>query len=349
MILERIVSEGLAHFSYVVGDQNQAVVIDPRRDCDVYIKKASQAGLRITHVLETHRNEDYLVGTLELSSHTGASMWHADQQLNYQYGQAVEDGQTWQVGRFQLEAILSPGHTLGSMSYLLHDLGGEPWVVFTGDTLFAGDVGRVDFLGSDMAEEMAGLLYDTVFGKILALGDGVIVCPAHGPGSVCASQIAERTWTTVGLERRLNPRLQHEDRDAFIADVAQNLEKSPYFRYMEDWNTEGPAILDGVPIPAPLSPFEFASLSQGAVVLDTRGDLGFGSAHVPGALSIWSERLSRYAGWFLPYDRPILLVTEAGELDQVVRQLMRLGFDQLAGCLPGGMSAWHTAGYEVNR
>jgi len=208
MLFERVESEGLAHYSYIVGDGNEAVVIDPRRDCEIYPKMASKEGMRITSVFETHRNEDYVVGSVELSSRTGAEIWHADGQLDYRYGEAIEDGMTMRIGRFKLEAISTPGHTPGSMSYLLRDAGGDPWVVFTGDALFAGDLGRVDLLGMDRVEEMARQLYDSVFEKLLPLGDEVIACPAHGAGSVCAASIADRKWTTLGIERNRKPKLQ---------------------------------------------------------------------------------------------------------------------------------------------
>ena len=170
MLFERVESEGLAHYSYIVGDRNEAVVIDPRRDCEVYSKMASKEGMRIATVIETHRNEDYVIGSMELSARTGAEVWHADGELDYRYGEAVEDGMTWNVGRFKIEAISTPGHTPGSMSYLLRDAGGDPWIVFTGDALFAGDLGRVDLLGMDRAEEMADQLYDSVFKRLLPLG-----------------------------------------------------------------------------------------------------------------------------------------------------------------------------------
>jgi len=346
MLFERIESKGLAHYSYLIGDQTEAVVVDPRRDCDVYVQKATQEGLRIAHILETHRNEDYVIGSVELAARTGAEIWHADTQLDYQYGQPVEDGQTWQVGRLRLQAIHSPGHTPGSMSYLLHDPDGAPWVVFTGDALFAGEVGRVDLLGMDRAEELAGLLYDTLFDKLLPLGDEVIVCPAHGSGSVCGSAIAERVWTTIGLERRLNPRLQFTDRDAFIANAARELERPPYFRRMEEWNVEGAPLLETLPVPSPLSPGEFARQARDAIVLDTRMELGFGAAHVPGAHSIWLDGVPSFAGWFLPYDRPVLLVNETNDPTEAVRYLIRLGYDDLGGHLAGDMLAWHKAGRE---
>jgi hydroxyacylglutathione hydrolase len=346
MLFERVESKGLAHYSYVVGDGTTAFVIDPRRDCDVYIEMATGEGMRIVSILETHRNEDYVTGSGELAARTGAEIWHADAQLDYGYGQPVEDGQTWQVGGLTLEAIYSPGHTPGSMSYLLREPGGAPWMVFAGDALFAGDVGRVDLLGMDRAPEMAGLLYDTIFGRLLPLGDDVILCPAHGHGSACGGSIADRKWSTLGLERKLNPKLHFTDREAFVADVAQKLEKPPYFEKMEAWNAAGAPLLGTLPAVKPLSPAEFAEKAQEAIVLDTRMELGFSAAHVPGAISIWAGGVARFAGWFLPQGRPILLVNETADPTPIVRTLIRIGYDDVAGSLAGGMLAWHQAGHE---
>jgi hydroxyacylglutathione hydrolase len=230
------------------------------------------------------------------------------------------------------------------MSYLLHDHAGAAWMIFTGDTLFAGDVGRVDLPGVEMMKEMAGLLYDSLFEKILPLGDDIIVCPAHGAGSVCGAAIAERVWTTIGIERKHNTKLQYTNRDEFIKNIAQELERPPYFRQMEKLNVEGAPFLGALPQPPALSPLLFEEKMHGAVVLDTRMELGFSAAHVPGALSIWLNGLSSFAGWFLSYDKPLLLVNETNNPEQVVRYLIRLGYDNLAGYLSDGMLSWHTAG-----
>ncbi len=350
MIFERIISEGLAHYSYLIGDKNEAVVIDPRRDSEVYIDKATAVGMRIVNVLETHRNEDYLIGSLDLANRLGAEIWHADSQWDYRYGQAVRDGQRWKVGRLEIEAIHTPGHTPGMMNYLLKDPSGIPWVLFSGDTLFAGEVGRVDLTGKEKAPEMAGQLFDSIFGKILPLGDDVILCPAHGAGSVCGESIAERLWTTIGLERKNNPRLQHQDRKEFIADLLKTQpERPPYFSTMEKLNLEGP-VLRTLPSLKPLSPQNFESLARdgNAQVLDTRMELCFGSAHIPGALSIWMAGLASFAGWFLTYDRPILLVNETNNPEEATRILVRIGFDNIAGYLAGGMINWHMSGRESN-
>ena len=346
MLFKRIESEGIAHYSYIIGDGREAAVIDPRLDCGIYTEEACRGGYHVHHILETHRHEDFVLGSAALAAQTGAQIWHADSQWDYRYGSAVKDTQTWKIGRLNLEAIHSPGHTPGSMSYLLYDPDGLPWMVFTGDALFAGDVGRVDFMGMDRAPEMAGHLYDTLFNKLLPLGDGVIVCPAHGPGSVCASDIGERMWTTIGLERRDNPKLQVTDRSEFISVTAKKLDYPPYFRQMEKINLEGAAFCEILPVPLTLH--EFTGLMHDAIVLDTRTELAFGASHVPNALSIWAGGLPSFAGWFLPYDKPILFVNESNDPNQVTRYLVRLGYSNIPGFLSGGMLAWHMAGREIS-
>jgi len=344
MIFERIESEGLAHYSYIIGDNKEALVIDPRRDCEVYVNKTHLKGYKIKYILETHRNEDYVIGSVELSMRTGAEIYHADSELNYKYGNSAESGQIWKIGRLRIKAISSPGHTPGSLSYLLHDPDGAPWILFTGDALFAGDVGRVDLLGMDRAEELAEMLYDTIFNKFLHLGDDIIICPAHGSGSVCGGEIAERVWSTIGLEKKLNPRLRFNKSSDFISNVAKELERPPYFRKMELLNVEGPPILGSIPSPLPLNPAEFEKEAMENFVLDSRMELGFASAHIPNTLSIWEDGLPNFAGWFLPYDERILLVNERDDYQQVVRYLIRLGFDNIFWSLSGGMLSWHMAG-----
>lgn len=346
MIFERIISKGLAHYSYLVGDRNEAVVIDPRRDCRIYVKKASAEGMRIFHILETHRNEDYVIGSVELASLTGAQIWHVDGQLDYGYGLEAKHGQRWKIGRLEMQAIDTPGHTPGSMSYLMRDPSGLPWVVFTGDALFAGEVGRVDLLGKDKAPEMAGLLFDSIFGRLLPLGDNVLACPAHGAGSVCGESIAERLWTTIGLERQHNPRLQYKSRDDFIASLLKSQpERPPYFARVEKLNVEGIAMC-GFSSINPLSPEDFASLmkDENAFVLDTRMELGFGAAHIRGAQFIWMDGLASFEGWYVPYDKPILLVAETNDINELTSILIREGYDNVAGFLAGGMLSWHMSG-----
>ncbi|MFW5912738.1 MAG: MBL fold metallo-hydrolase [Candidatus Hadarchaeota archaeon] len=349
MLFERIESPGLAHYSYLIGDKGEALVIDPRRDCEIYLEKAVKNGFDIKNILETHRNEDYVIGSLELAKKTNAQIWHADTQLKYGYGNDVEDGQKWKVGGFTIEAMLTPGHTPGHMSYLLYDKSREPWMIFTGDALFAGDVGRVDLADPEKKEEMARKLYDSLYEKILPLGDEVIVCPSHGPGSVCGNVIEDRPWTTIGTEKKLNPNLQHENKEEFVKNVAKVLERPPYFREMERLNLDGPPVLGHIPAPQPLSPDEFESKTNKAEILDTRSELSFNSAHVPEALSIWQDGLPKFAGWFLPYETPILLVNETDNPTDTMRHLIRLGYDNVQGFLSGNMLSWHKSGRASER
>jgi hydroxyacylglutathione hydrolase len=346
MLLERIISPGLAHYSYLIGDRNEGLVIDPRHDCETYVEKAIAAGMRIVNIFETHRNEDYVIGSPELARITGAEVWHADAQWEYKYGRAAQPGQRWRTGRLEMEAIATPGHTPGSMSYLLRDSEGLPWMVFTGDALFAGDVGRTDLLGRERSADNAALLYHSIFHKLFPLGDEIIVCPAHGAGSVCGESIADRLWTTIGIERKFNPKLQAKTAEEFVDGITKSqLERPPYFRKMEEVNLTG-AWARRVAAPQPLPAGEFQRLAEGAQVLDTRMELGYGAAHVPKAQNIWLEGLASFAGWFLTYDQPILLVTEDNDPSEAIYILGRMGFDDIAGYLAGGMLAWHMAGLE---
>ena len=340
----RIESKGLAHYSYFVADKTDAIVIDPRRDIDIYLTLALQNGCTIRHVFETHRHEDFVVGTPELGARTGASLWHADPELPYTYGAPAEDGQTWKVGRLRLSALRTPGHTPGSLSYVLNDPSGEPWIVFTGDTLFAGDVGRVDLMGMDRAPGLAAELYDSIFAKLLPLGDGIVVCPAHGAGSVCGETIAERTWTTMGIERLRNPKLQVASKEAFIASAAVELERPPYFKRMESYNVLGAPPLAGLPLPRAVSPKHLHAERAGGVVIDTRSETCYGAAHVPESLSLWEEGLSAFAGWYVPYDTPLYVVCDPGHEQEVCTLLSRIGYTDIRGYLAGGMLAWHMGG-----
>ena len=352
MIFERVKSEGIAQNSYLIGSESEAAVIDPRRDCQVYLDLAQRRGLNIKHIFETHRNEDYVVGSLQLNGLTGAAIYHGPG-LDWGYGHTLRDGQKFRVGSLRLTAIHTPGHTRESMSYALADLSsGEATVmVFTGDALFVGDVGRTDFYGPEQTPALASSLYDSIFNRLLPLGDGVILCPAHGAGSVCGVNIAERDESTLGIERVQNPMLQKRKDDFVKYKVAERLEMAPYFRQMEKYNLEGPPLLKGLPVPSPLAPVEFRKeMEKGAVVIDTRGPAAFGGAHIKGSLSVWLEGLPVFAGWILDYDSPILLVLEAGQSpEQAVRYLVRAGYDRIAGYAGGGVEAWYKAGYPVGR
>ncbi len=353
MFLEKIRSKGLAHMSYMIGHDGRAAVIDPRRDCRVYVDMAYRMGARIEYIFETHRNEDYVVGSTELARLTGAETFHGNR-LEFRYGHAVNEDDTFDLGDLRLRVLETPGHTFESISIAVMDKGfGEiPVAVFTGDALFVGDVGRTDFF-PNQAERVAGLLYDSIFHKILPLGDQVILCPAHGAGSVCGEGMAEREFSTLGLERRSNPVLRKKDRDEFIRfKVNENHYMPPYFRQMERMNLEGSAPPIGQKLdPRPLTASSFNEHAKdGAVVLDVRSPEAMGGALIPGSLGISLPMVPAFAGWFLPYDRDILLVVQEREdVKTAFRYLLRLGYDRISGFLDEGLHAWEVSGkpYQV--
>lgn len=350
MIFQRIKSAGISHNSYFIGSGSEAAVIDPRRDSQVYIDLAQQHGLKIKHILETHRNEDYVIGSLELNSSSDAPIYHGPG-LDWKYGNTLKDGQAFRIGHLRLKAIHTPGHTDESMSYALTDLAsGEAAVmVFTGDALFVGDVGRTDLYGPQEAHRLAACLYDSIFKKLLPLGDGVILCPAHGGGSVCGINIASRDESSLGTEKAQNPLLQLSRKEFIKHKLAEHPERPHYFRQMEKYNLQGPPLLGCMPLPSPLTPAEFREeMGKGAVVVDTSEPAAFGGAHIKGAYSIWLEGLPVFAGWVLPYDKPILLVLEdEAHLEKAVRYLIRAGYDQIDGYLKGGTEGWYNAGLPV--
>lgn len=349
MLWQRIESEGIAHYSYLAGRNGEALVVDPRRDVDVYEALLAHSGHRLRYILETHRNEDCLVGSVELASRTGAEIWHADRQLDYAYGNAAADGQEWHVGTLWVRALATPGHTPGHISYVLGDRGGAPWAVFSGDTLFAGGVGRTDLAGEHMVEELTQQLFHSVFARLLPLGDGVLLCPAHGPGSVCgAGPLDDRPWTTIGYEREHNPLLRLDEK-TFVERHAKMLETPPYFKEMERRNLEGSRLPGGLPHLAPLSPDESDGLPETTQVLDVREVAAFGGAHVPHSLGIPEREVPLFAGWFLSYEQPLLTVLAGADPEPLVRALVRIGHDRFAGYLAGGLHAWYTSGLPTGQ
>jgi len=350
MLFERIVSEGLAHLSYVIGSGGDAAVIDPRRDCGVYLESARRNNLVIRHIFETHRNEDYVAGSRELKERCGAEIWHGAA-MPFSYGKPVKDGDRFTLGSLGIEVVETPGHTEESISLVVKDreVSDTPYMVFCGDTLFAGDIARTDFYGQERKEEMARKIFDSITGKILPLGDGVIVCPAHGAGSICGGDIADHPFTTVGYERQTNP-LLGMGRDAFIAQRAtESPYLPPYFHRMERYNKEGAPLLSRNPFPKYLTVAGVnAYRNAGCQVVDIRSPTSFGAGYIPGSISIWREGLASFLGWFLDYENPIILVDDFNlDLDRVARHFTRLGYDNLAGVLAGGFPAWTKAAQEI--
>jgi len=342
-------SEIVSHLSYLVGSKNEAAVIDPRRDCGIYLETAKKWEARIKYVFETHRNEDYVIGSVELAKATGAQVLHGPG-LDWGNGSTVNDKQESSVGSLKIVALHTPGHSPESTCYVLLDSesGHQPVMVFTGDTLFVGDVGRTDFLGPKMTPMMSEKMYNSLFEKLLPLGDGVMVLPAHGAGSVCGGKISEREISTIGIEKATNPMLQLSKEQFIAAKVSEHHQTPPYFKKMEQYNLHGPPSVGLMASPRPLKASEFNDkVKKGAYVVDVRAPAAFGGAHIKDSYSLPPSRLSN-AGWVLPYDKPILIVAENLEAaDFAERSLYRLGYDNVEGYLANGLESWYKESLPV--
>ncbi|QQG35756.1 MAG: MBL fold metallo-hydrolase [Micavibrio aeruginosavorus] len=350
MFLETVRSEGLNHFSYVVGDNGKAAVIDPRRDCKVYVEIAKRHGAQITYIFETHRHEDFVVGSLELARRTKARILHG-KTLAFKYGEGVKDGDTFNLGDITLKVLETPGHTPESISLALIDnaAGDKAVGVFTGDALLVGDVGRTDFY-PDRKEELAEKLYEILHRKLLPLGDQAIIYPAHGEGSVCGGSLAAREFSTVGYERQFNPMLAKNRKDFIQHKIWEEHHTAPYFRQMEKFNQDGIPLVAKLLEPEPASADDFSAAveNDGLFVLDVRSPGAFAGSHIQGALSIPLDRLALMAGWFLPYDRKIGLVADRdSDAAEARLYMMRMGYDNAALYLAGGMNSWAEAGKSI--
>lgn len=351
MNFKRIKSEGLAHVSYFISSESEACVIDPRRDIEDYIEAAYEEDATIKYIFETHRNEDYVIGSMELAQDGNAEIYHGPG-LNFKYGNTLQEGQEFRIGNLKITWLYTPGHTDESVSYVLYDLdsGPEPIMVFTGDALFIGDTGRIDMYGEDEERRLAGNLYDSLFNKILPLGDHVIVCPAHGSGSVCGANISEREQSTIGIEKKQNPALKLTNKEEFIRfKMDENHFYAPYFQMMEKYNLEGAPLLKTRPKPKPMSPKEFqAKMEKGAFCVDTRDPTDFGGAHIAGAYNIILDGLPLFSGWVLTYDKPLLLIVkDYKDLEEAIRFLNRLGYDNIIGYLTGGIIGWYSHNFPT--
>lgn len=341
MLLEKIKTAGLSHLSYLIGSGGKAAVIDPRRDCEIYLEKARAAGLEITHIFETHRNEDLITGSPILAQFTGASVYHGPNTAGeVAFAQAAREGDRFEIGQLVIEVLETPGHTDDHLAFVIHDSGfaDGPVGVFTGDALFVGDVGRTDFY-PDQMEEKAGLLFDSLR-KLLALGDQTIIYPAHGAGSVCGSGMAEREFSTIGHERRNNPRLMIDDRDAFIAaKIAEHHYQPPYFRLMERLNLEGAGAAPRVMRPRRLSLTEMLQ-QQADHIVDIRDPMAYAAGHFPGSMCLPVGMISAFAGWFIAEGQSITLVaSNEAQLAEAMAHLVRIGIDNLVGGYAGVVPA----------
>lgn len=348
MFVEKVTSQGLAHLSYVLGSEGEAAVVDPRRDWQVYTEITAARECRITHIFETHRNEDLLSGSAGLARQTGAKVYHGPNPAGpVRYAETVREGDRFTLGKIRVTVLETPGHTDDSLSFAIADsaYGDDTVAVFTGDALFVGDVGRTDFY-PERAAEVAGMLFDSLR-KITALGDQAIVYPAHGAGSVCGSAMADREISTIGYEKRNNARLRIEDRDRFIeTKLAERHATPPYFRHMERLNLTGPPPLEYPLLPPPLTAEAFKDIvADDTALVDVRGTSAFLGSHIPGSLSLPLDMLSSFAGWFLePVDSLVLVVNDATQARLAARRLSRIGFDRVVGFLAPSLPAWAAGG-----
>ena len=350
MFLDVFKTDGLAQIGYLVGDGHHALAIDPTRDVEPMLEAARRRGVGIETILETHRNEDYVVGSRELAERTGAHIHHGVG-LDFGYGRPAREGDVFEAGSVELRTLETPGHTPESLSFVLRDrsTGDGALAVFTGDALFVGDVGRTDLTGD--ARRAAESLYQSLHEKLLPLGDQVVVHPAHGAGSVCGEHMADRDFSTLGYERAHNPMLQL-DREAFVdAKLREQHVVPPYFAEMEVVNKEGPPVLGHLPDPWPLGPDEVAArVAEGARVVDVRSAEAFVGASIPGALSLPLGLVTAYAGWLLPPDQVLVLVAERrSDVDEAVRALTNVGRTRIRGWLAAGMKGWETSGRPIAR
>lgn len=341
----------LAQASYLIGCDGEAAVVDPRRDVDEYLEEAAREGLVIRHVIETHLHADFVSGHRELAARTGARIYFGARAGAAFEHAAVREGDEIRMGDVTLRFLETPGHTPESVSILVIDRSHseQPWAVLTGDTLFIGDVGRPDLLGAKMsAAELAGLLYDSLHEKLLELPDPVLVYPGHGAGSLCGKNISNETSSTIGQQRRFNYALQPMPREEFVRMMTTDLPEAPsYFSRDVAINRAGAVSIESLPRLRSLSANEVeARTARGAVVLDTRSSAGFGAAHLPGSIHIGlSGQFASWSGTLLPPSSPLLLVAESDEAARQAQvRLARVGMENVAGALDGGISAWAREG-----
>lgn len=355
---------GLAIASYMVGDEKtkEVAVIDPTRDVDEYIQIARKEGMRIAHIFETHVHADFVSGAPELKARCGgAPVIHCSgmggEQWTPQYADHIaKDGDEVKIGSIRIKAIHTPGHTPEHMSWALFDdtrSKDHPWLLFTGDFLFVGDVGRPDLLGEAERAKLAHQLYESVFQRLSPLPDFTEVFPAHGAGSLCGKAIGSRRSSSLGYERRFNQSLQPMPESQWTETLLRGMPPAPpYFKRMKQVNAKGATVLaEKMPGQKRISAKELHDrlAKQDLLVLDTRSKESFAAAHIPGSISIpLAPNLPSWAGWLLPYDKSIVLVvSQPSEADEVVTHLIRVGFDRIEGWMEDGIDGWEAHGFAL--
>ncbi len=344
----------LAHASYIVASEGVAAVIDPQRDVDLYLDFAREKSLSIEHIIETHLHADFVSGHHELAQRTGARIYLGEDAHATFPHTAIKDGDTLQFGNARFNFLHTPGHTIEGICAVLTDLASpsQPRAVFTGDTLFVGDVGRPDLSADHTPQQLAALLYQSLHEKLLTLPDDTEIFPAHGAGSLCGRQMGAERSSTIGKQRRTNYALLARSEEEFIHLLTDSLPPRPeYFGRDVELNRQGASSINQLPPPVPLNAPEVLRLqSEGAIVLDTRPAMEFAVAHVPGSVHIALS--GQYASWaarILGLDRRIILVGEdADQLRESQLRLARVGIEHVDAYLEGGITGWIHAGYELD-
>lgn len=357
MRIEQIYTGCLAEAAYYIESNGEAAIIDPLREVDSYLKRAEKDAAKIKFIFETHFHADFVSGHVDLAEKSGAVIVYGPTaQTNFE-SHIATDGEVFHIGNITITALHTPGHTLESTTYLLKDADGKAHCIFTGDTLFIGDVGRPDLAqqGSLTMEDMAATLYDSLHSKILGLPDEVLIYPAHGAGSACGKNMSKETFDTLGNQKNQNYALKAESKAEFIKEVTSGILPPPqYFAKNAEMNKQGYATFDSVVEKGlkPLLPADFIAMAQfsGALILDTRNPEEFAKAFIPGAINIGLN--GQFAPWvgalITNLKQEILLVCEPGKEQETIMRLSRVGYDNTIGYLDGGMPRWIAAGEPVD-
>ena len=352
--VERFYLGCLAHASYMIASGEVAAVVDPQRDVDIYLEAAAGRNWRIEHIIETHLHADFVSGHRELADRTGAQIYlGAGSGAEFPHV-AVKDGDEIRFGQCSLRFLETPGHTLESICVLMKDRGvpDRPAVVFTGDTLFVGDVGRPDLSPTHTPQQLAALLYRSIHEKLLTLPDDTEIFPAHGAGSLCGRQMSAESSSTIGRQRQSNYALLARSSEEFIHLLTDNLPARPeYFARDADLNRRGAAPLSELQaLPALAAPEVLRLQTEGAIVLDTRPAMQFAVAHVPGSMHI--ALTGQYASWaarLLGLDTPLIIVGEdPGHVRESQMRLARVGIENVPGYLADGIAGWIQSGFDLD-
>ena len=358
MKIEQIYTGCLAQGAYYVISENEAFIIDPLREIQPYLERLKNDGVTLKYIFETHFHADFVSGHIDLSKATGAPIVYGPNAQPAFEAIVATDEQSFTIGKVKIKVLHTPGHTMESTTFLLRDENNEDVAIFSGDTLFLGDVGRPDLAqkAADMTQEqLAGLLYDSLMNKIMPLADSITVYPAHGAGSACGKNMMKETVDTLGNQKKMNYALNQPTKEAFIAAVTDGLLPPPaYFGYNVAMNKNGYDSFESVKLKAlnPLSPSAFEALTEatGALILDTRDSNSFKDGFIPQAINIGVK------GDFAPWvgaligdvNQEIVVVAEVGMEEEVITRLSRVGFDKVVGYLDGGFEAWKIAGKEID-